>query len=289
MPASTGRVAIVVPVYRDSLTDDESISLCHLERVLGTYDRYVFVPKGLRFGIDGFHRLSFPARFFQNQNTYSALMLSPRFYRAFRDYEYILVYQLDSLVFSDELDDWCDRGIDYVGAPWLHESWVRRLAGTSIAVGNGGFSLRNVGSFLRVLTSRRYWMDPERYWRTFWADRPRHVRALKLPMRFATRLSLFNGVRSETRHWVRGSHTFRTCERTVSSLMPAEDVWWSFQAQHYEPTFTIAAPEDALQFAFERHPRECFEQTGRRLPFGAHAWALYDRAFWEPYLLTAGG
>ena len=286
MAAAEGRVAIVVPVYRESLTDDESISLRHLERVLGAYDRYVFVPKGLRFGIEGFRRLSFPARFFQDQNTYSALLLSPRFYRAFREYEYILVYQLDSLVFSDELDDWCDRGIDYVGAPWLHESWVRRLKGTSIAVGNGGLSLRNVGSFLRVLTSRRHWMDPERYWRMFWVDRPRRVRALSPPMRYATRLSRFNGVRSETRHWLRGSHTFRTRGRSVSTLMPAEDVWWSFQAQHYEPTFTIATPEDALRFAFERHPRECFERTGGRLPFGAHAWTLYDRAFWEPYLLT---
>ena len=61
MAASKGRVAIVVPVYKDSLTDDESISLRHLERVLGSYDRYVFIPEGRRFGIEGFRRLSFPA------------------------------------------------------------------------------------------------------------------------------------------------------------------------------------------------------------------------------------
>jgi hypothetical protein len=285
MAASQGRVAIVVPTHRDSLTDDEIISLRHLERVLGNYDKYLVVPKGLRFGIDGFHRLSVPARFFRTEYTYCALLLWPRFYRAFRDYEYILVYQLDSLVFSDDLDDWCDRGIDYVGAPWLHESWVRQLAGTSIAVGNGGFSLRNVGSSLRVLTSRRQWLDPEG-WRMFRADRPRSVRALNLPLRYAMRLSLVNGVSSEIRHWVRGTHPFRTRGKTVSSLMPAEDVWWSFQARHYEPTFTIAPPEEALRFAFERHPRECFERAGRRLPFGAHAWAVYDRAFWEPYLLA---
>jgi len=287
MAAANGRVAIVVPVYRDSLTDDETISLRHLERVLGSYDRYAFVPEGLQFGNDGFRRLSFPSRFFHNQNTYSALLLSPVFYRAFEHYEYILVHQLDSLVFSDELEHWSSRGIDYVGAPWLHEAWVRQLAGTSIAVGNGGLSLRNVGSFLRVLTSRRRWMHPKRYWQTFWAHKPRHVRALNLPVRYAARLSRVNGVHSEVRHWLRGSHPFRTYGPDVSALMPAEDVWWSFQAGHYEPTFVVASPDDALRFAFERRPRECFERTDRRLPFGAHAWALYDRAFWEPYLLTS--
>jgi hypothetical protein len=143
-----------------------------------------------------------------------------------------------------------------------------------------------VDSALRVLTSRRLWMEPERYWRTFWAHKSRYVRALSLPLRYATRLSLVNGVRSEARHWARGTHPFRTYGTSISNLMPAEDVWWSFQAQHYDPTFTIAAPEDALRFAFERHPRECFERVGRRLPFGAHAWADYDRAFWEPYLLA---
>jgi hypothetical protein len=285
MAAGKRSVAIVVPTHRDSLPDDEIISLRHLERVLGSYDKFVVVPEGSEFAIDGFRRMPVPARFFRTEYTYCALLLWPRFFRAFEDYEYILVYQLDSLVFSDDLDDWCARGIDYVGAPWLHESWVRQLAGTSIAVGNGGFSLRNVNSALRVLTSRRRWLDSERYWQTFWADKSPYVRVLGLPLRYAALPSIVNGVRSEVRHWARGTHPFRTEGKSVSSLMPAEDVWWSFRAQHYDPTFRIAAPEDALRFAFERHPRECFERAGRRLPFGAHAWADYDRAFWEPHLL----
>jgi hypothetical protein len=47
----------------------------------------------------------------------------------------------------------------------------------------------------------------------------------------------------------------------------------------------VATVEDALQFSFETCPRKCFEMNGRRLPFGCHAWE-YDRAFWEPHLLT---
>jgi hypothetical protein len=54
----------------------------------------------------------------------------------------------------------------------------------------------------------------------------------------------------------------------------------------YDPTFTIATVDEALDFAFEVNPRLCFERNHRRLPFGCHGWAKYDRTFWEPFLLT---
>ena len=66
----------------------------------------------------------------------------------------------------------------------------------------------------------------------------------------------------------------------------SEDVFWSFEARHYDPDFRIATVEEALPFAFELSPRECFTMIGSRLPFGCHAWPRYDRAFWEPSLLT---
>ncbi len=65
-------------------------------------------------------------------------MLSPTFYDAFQAYRYVLIYQLDALVFSDRLTEWCEMDWDYVGAPWLKcadSPWV----GAS-RVGNGGFS-----------------------------------------------------------------------------------------------------------------------------------------------------
>jgi hypothetical protein len=43
-----------------------------------------------------------------------------------------------------------------------------------------------------------------------------------------------------------------------------------------------------MRFAFEAEPRRCFERIGNRLPFGAHRWQKFDRAFYEPYLLHHG-
>jgi len=60
-----------------------------------------------------------------------------------------------------------------------------------------------------------------------------------------------------------------------------EDLFWSDRAKLFYPDFKIAPIDIALKFAFEAHPRCCFERNKNRLPFGCHAWAKWDRAFWE--------
>src|SRR5205085_10271363 len=110
----------------------------------------------------------FSARYFGDRVGYNRLLVSEQFYRAFADYEYILIYQLDCLVFSNNLDEWCRRGWDYVGAPWF-KSWHPRQCASLEAsedpidrlgtVGNGGFSLRHVDNAHAVLTSAKRLMD----------------------------------------------------------------------------------------------------------------------------------
>ena len=65
-----------------------------------------------------------------------------------------MIYQLDCLVFSDKLLEWCELDYDYIGAP-LPVSKSDPDKGLSRA-GNGGLSLRKAKSFLKVLDSPRY-------------------------------------------------------------------------------------------------------------------------------------
>ena len=51
--------------------------------------------------------------------TYSALMVAPAFYKAFADFRFVLIYQLDCLVFVSKLLYRCAMDYDYIGAPWL--------------------------------------------------------------------------------------------------------------------------------------------------------------------------
>src|SRR5262249_48770446 len=153
------KVAVVVPHVRFPLCKDEEISLWHLREHLGSFDRFLIGPRELPGGFTDFRLRLFPSEFFQSKNGYSRLLLSKDFYRAFQEYEFILIYQLDCLVFSGNLDYWCCRDWDYVGAPWFPDFGQETSKGFW-KVGNGGFSLRKVSSAIRVLESKVLLEDP---------------------------------------------------------------------------------------------------------------------------------
>src|SRR5258708_2251029 len=148
----TRLVAIVTPLYRLPLTTDEKISIRHLRQYLGGFDRYVIGPQALSREFADFEFKQFPRRFFENTKSYSKLLVTKEFYRAFAGYEYILIYQPDCLVFSSDLEEWCHAGWDYIGAPWFKDFGENPAEGLW-AVGNGGLSLRKVSAALAVLTS----------------------------------------------------------------------------------------------------------------------------------------
>lgn len=253
----TVRAAIVTPVYKSSLSPDEEISWNCLEQVLGHHKRFVLLPKGLAWERSG-DRLELDAEHFASREAYSRLLLSESFYELFQHYEYLLIYQLDCLVFRDELHRWCEAGFDYLGAPWMPPAARTRVP----RVGNGGFSLRRVAAFLEVLRSSR-----RPAWGTAFS-----VNVLPdLPLtKVLKRLRVIRAARRGAVAYA-GSYTLN------------EDHFWSDRARLFAPGFRVAPVADALGFAFESAPRSCYDRTAR-LPFGCHAWARWDRAFWEEYL-----
>ncbi len=259
-------VAIVVPIYRDELRLHEKQSLRHLETFLDGYDRFFLAPESLRPRRPGFEVTVFPDPYFQSVDTYSRLLLSAFFYRAFLHYRYILIYQLDSLVFRDALCEWCDAGFDYLGAPWLRDPAAPEKGFSR--VGNGGFSLRRVRACLRVLESERYQAEPVPWTADLTAPLPDLGRRQLLK-----RLRVLRSARRGST-WYAGQYTLN------------EDHFWSDRAQLFDPDFRVAPVGKALEFAFERAPRYCFAHNGDRLPFGCHAWQRWDRAFWKPHLVA---
>ena len=271
---SSSSVAIVVPMYKALLDADEEISYRHLIHFLGGFDKYLVSPKSLGVALDGFGVKYFPNEFFHSTATYSALLISPEFYRAFARYKYILVYQFDSLIFSDKLLDWCARDLDYVGAPWFREDGVDFV--DNAAVGNGGLSLRKIDSFLKVLEAPNAAAERNKYRDAMCAALPWYRWLLCLPHKLRRRLSLSVANRQDILN-ERG--------RVAPGNRLNEDCFWSFKAPDYYPGFKIASVSEGLRFSFEKAPRRCFERNGNHLPFGCHAWSKYDREFWEPFLL----
>lgn len=265
-------VAIAVPLSdRVGFTEEEEISLLHLNHHLGQFDRFFIIPEHLGVDVSGFKTKRFSADYFGSVDAHRRLLFSASFYDAFADYQFVLIYHLDALVFSNELVKWCEAGFDYIAAPWIRHPDTPYFGNTEYEgkVGNGGFSLRRVSSFLAVLNSRKRWRSPFRRVVHEVLHGTPHERHRCLVNFFRYWRPEHNGVRNE-----------------MASFSRNEDHFWPNRAAHYYPPFKVAPADIALHFAFECVPGYCFELNGRRLPFGCHAWSRYDRNFWMPHLLS---
>ena len=136
-------VAIIVPLpnQRD-LSNDERVSMRHLVHYLGSYDKYLIAPPGIHLNFEGFAVRRVSRKYFGSNRAHGRLLYLPKFWATFEDYKFVLMYHLDALVFRDELLQWCETGLDYVGAPFIPcavNPWVKEPR-----VGNGGFALMKV-------------------------------------------------------------------------------------------------------------------------------------------------
>jgi hypothetical protein len=274
MSLASGRrkpVCVAIPVYRSFLTAHESVALSQCMRVLHQHPIVLVKPSSLDASyLTGLYPQlqirEFDAAYFQSVRTYNKLMLSEHFYEAFSDFEFVLIYQLDAFVFRDELLDWCERGYDYVGAPWLLSReftgwWDERLFGTRKklaawfhlknedgvtprdviycnSVGNGGFSLRRVSALRKVI-------------------------------------SLF-------------SKKIATYER-MHHHRYNEDVFFGIEVNRYFPFLRIPDFRTALQFSVETYPERAIGQyNSGRLPSGCHGWNVHGTDYWRRVFSSLG-
>lgn len=258
-------VAIITHAYyRPHLSADEKISLEHLKKYLNKYDKYLVVPDDVNVNDikqNGFRFIKFPRKHFVSAEAYNKLLLSEEYYQAFKDYKFILIYQLDALVFSDRLMYWCHKGYDNISAPWFYSiiGFFTHKEGYPISGGNGGFSLRKVESCLKVL--KRVNKEAKRSSNQSWIRR------------FWYYLAIITG--QSHKIWLKA----RAEEYPFN-----EDGFWSLEAPKYLSGFKVAPFKVAIRFSFETFPRVCFFFNKRRLPFGCHAWGKYDRGFWLRFL-----
>lgn len=261
-------VAIIVPIYQESLSETEKISMKHLFYFLGNYDKFIIAPEKLKVKYDGFKIFKFKNKHFKNVRAYSKLLLTKRFYKKFSDYDYILIYQLDALVFSDQLNEWCNKSYDYIGAPWINSEMKKIFTGYDRPdyCGNGGFSLRNVSKCINVIEMAK------KSFSTIFKEIAKNE------------LSLLKNKEKNAKKYFKillDAYYNSSADRYKYN----EDGFWSSQAIKYCPDFNIPTPDIGLKFAFEVGPRYCFKKNINTLPFGCHAWEKYEKDFWLPYLI----
>ncbi len=264
------RVAVMVPLPTPALGADEEVSMRQLREHLNHYDKFLLVPRGMKHEFAGFRAIELDRRHFGSAANHNRMLYLPEFWELFSDYEYVLMYHLDALVFSDLLADWCGKGYDFIGAPFLNcpdSPWVRVER-----VGNGGFALYRVPAVLGVLWNR-YRLRPAKYFEDhFWRWLEWQGKVLK-PVRAAAARRFKHGRASGLRGILK-----RLDHVEANELQ--NDCFWADEAKRYHPGFKVAPLEDGLRFAFEVAPPVCLERNGGNMPFGCHAWARYDKTFW---------
>ncbi len=250
-------VSVIIPIYKAELSAYEQDALAQIYKILEVRPLVVVQPEGLDLTplVQQFPLLQtecFPKSFFQGIRGYNQLMLSTTFYERFTDSKYILIAQLDTFIFRDELSQWCQKDYDYIGAPWLQKpvyrlpivkQWMQALRCWKAwrgkpdkqrlynKVGNGGLSLRKVASHLKAIKEKQARID-------------------------------FYLAQKHSHHYY-------------------EDVFWATEIDF----FHYPSAMEALRFSFDKYPTYCYKLTGGELPFGCHAWFKRKmKDFWLPII-----
>lgn len=248
---------VIFPLYKRPTSIELSFLENGMQQTQG-FKQVIAAPAGLvvdrTFGqLEKLEVKRFSSQYFDGIKGYNQLLLSRDFYQAFALFDYILIHQADVFLFKDELQLWCEKEYDYIGAPWfrpdkLHPDFVSKqmekikfalkknkiYASRHNKSGNGGLSLRNVQTALKVLKS---------------------VQPALLKKYLVTDYPEYN-----------------------------EDIFWSLEAPAIYPAYRIPALHEALQFAVEFEPAAAYQHLDGQLPFGCHAPMKHDPAFWKKFI-----
>ena len=248
---------VVFPLH----TNPTPIELLFLEngiRLTQGFKQVIAAPEGLEidasFGsLEQLEVKRFSKHYFEGIKGYNQLLLSKGFYTTFSLFDYILIHQADVFLFKDELSTWCEKGYDYIGAPWFRPDKLNRgflfttlqrlklsfkknkLYGDRYnKVGNGGLSLRKVSTAVSVLET--------------------------VPKSILDKYTQSEGAEFN------------------------EDVFWSFEAPAVLQSYSVPEMNEAMQFAIEFYPTEAYSLLNQKLPFGCHAPLKHEPEFWKKFI-----
>ena len=242
----TPSIAVVTPIWRPTLSDDELVRLQLTLRSTPRWKHIVLHPQGLE--TDQLASL-LPDWTFQpcddthlaSVRSYSTWLLQQDFYDQFADFDYIIITQLDSVLLAEPPPQAFEY--DYLGAPWdppwrvvIASGQMRifrflgRAWGKKLVVGNGGLSIRRISAFRTAAKKLATFADPhvltsaneDAVW-SYYSQR------LGLSLAPRDTASIFLDLRSdqafESDRWT-GIHGFRPemrCANSTLSAFYAED------------------------------------------------------------------
>lgn len=270
------QVVVLIPVYKDVPDSSEITSIRQTLRILGQYPivflgphllnsssyQSLCIEEGVPFVFSGFD-----SRYFKGIEGYNRLLLSSFFYERFSDYEYALIAQPDVYIFRNDLDQFLQYGYDYYGAPLIDCVDEGKITYMFEAGGNGGFSLRNIKSAMRVFkTKKRIYNGSE-----CWQELKKFHKGFELFLFIPIWILMLFGFRNNVKWY-------------INRFGRNEDLFWTGYANQIDHQFKPAPVEVEIGFSWEKFPGELYKLNNKKLPMGCHAWLIRDPIFWKPFI-----
>lgn len=281
--AARKSAAVTIFSHRPTVSAWERIGLSQCASVLSKHDKILVCPRGMATEqytalLPGLRIFPVDPKWMRTYIAYADLKSSPLIYAALQDeYRFMLCHEPDAFVFRDEVEQWCDSGFDYIGAPWFSGRPDYPDDAQIVGVGNGGFSLRNNGAHVRANRIVKLLETPRELWSEY-RDRSLAGRLAGVPTVAAKSL----GIGNSTNYHLRAPYL------RWRDKIEHEDLFWTQQVARVLPWFKVADADAAMRFSFEILPHKLYEMTGHQLPFGCHGWFKFGLEFWRPFIEAEG-
>jgi hypothetical protein len=265
-------LCVVIPVHKPELTIEEEISLKACKRQLHDYDCFLVFPKGMK--VDAYLAIYSELRakpvdplWLSSVKQYNRMKLSLSFYEKFREFKFMLTYELDAYIFHSNFDQAKVFSYDFIGAPFFQGYLTASPNSHFIQGCNSGFSVRNINTCMQVLQSLNKYRIHWNFYKLFLSKNPR------------LRFHLNRLTKGRYDIYLNGMLGFYFADHQIN-----EDVIWSRVIPRLFKSFIVADSLNALRFSFEHNPEKLLESNGGELPLGCHAWSKYLN-FWEKYII----
>ena len=277
-------VVILIIAHKQFLTEQEKLSLKQCYRILGKYPIKIICPEGLDISIYKSVNRNADIVFIDPQwqsdyESFNRLKIDDFLLKKFKDFTFILFYELDAFVFRDELKLWCDKGYDYIGAPWT--GFKNYKSKPLLGVGNGGFSLRNVSRSLKVLRTLRLF---EVLYSYRLLDNISIIPRLPIILKKLMNAHKFESKFEKDYRYFEDIFWCKGVEERVNSTDFNSSIVKRMVKFLVRYDFKIAPAEIASRFSVEVDPQRYYEVNNKELPFGCHAWGKYEPEFWKEFI-----
>ncbi len=214
---------------------------------------------------------------FKSIQSYNNFMLSINFYKRFKEFEYILIYQLDAYVFRDELEEWCKKKYSYIGAPIFKGGRKCDKNSEYMQCMNGGLSLRNTKDMINILSDiRKIYIFENKY------ERQNLISKIKAIIKILTikndyDLEIANNYHEDillSKIFIEKINNFKSRPK-----------FWDKVIKIRTNIYNLPSFNESYKFSFEENIEYLSTLYNNSLPTFCHAFQLeYKRTFWNKHI-----